>query len=160
MGEFERIVGLFSKLLDIGARFGVFLMMLLVVADIIIRKPLWPIPGLYDFVSLLGAAAIALAIPYSAVQKGHVQVELFVSKLGPKTQAAIDFFTGLMSLIFFIMVSWQTFVFGSEVKRSGEVSMSAHLEFYPYIYLISLMCFFLCLVIFVEIGKSIKNILR
>lgn len=160
MERLDKVITVLCKVFDLVARFGVFFMMLLVVADIIIRKPLWPIPGLYDYVSLIGAAIIALAIPYSAVQKGHVQVELFVSRLGLRWQGLIDAMTGVMSLIFFGFTAWQAFVFGSEVRRSGEVSMSAHLKFYPYLYLISIMCVFLCLVILIDIIKSIRKSVR
>ncbi|MCS7281153.1 MAG: TRAP transporter small permease [Desulfobacterota bacterium] len=160
MGLFERGTVIVSKFFDFAARLGVFVMMALVVTDIIIRRPLWPIPGLYDYVSLLGAAIISLAIPFSAVQKGHVQVEIFVSKLPSRAQAAIDAIMGILSLVFFVIVSWQTFVLGTEVKRSGEVSMSAHLEFYPFIYLVSVMCALLCVVLIVDVIKSAKKLSR
>lgn len=148
------------RFFDYLARFSVFAMMGLVVADVLIRKPIRPIPGTYDLVSFLGVAVVAFAIPYSVASKGHVQVELFVSRLPRRLQAAIDVATGLFSLFFFTLVCWQCFSFAMDIRKAGEVSMSAHFPFYPFILLISLMCGFACAVLAIEVAKAAHRILR
>jgi TRAP-type C4-dicarboxylate transport system permease small subunit len=148
------------KFFDYLARLSVLAMMGITVGDILLRKPLRPIPGTYDFVSFLCAAAVAFAIPYSTALKGHIQVELFVSRLPGRIQALIEVLTGLFSLFFFALVSWQSFCFAADIKRAGEVSMSAHLPFYPFIFLISVMCGFVCIVLLIEIGRAIAKTVK
>jgi TRAP-type C4-dicarboxylate transport system permease small subunit len=154
----KKLNGLFNAF-DYLARLNVFIMMILVVADIVLRKPLWPIPGTYDYVSFLGAMAVAFALPYSAVQKGHIEVELLVSRFSQRVQRVIGTITGIMSFIFFVLVSWQSFALANNIKRVGEVSMSTHLPFYPFIFLISLMfAFFSLVILFQTIKQFVKAV--
>jgi TRAP-type C4-dicarboxylate transport system permease small subunit len=140
------------------ARLSILIMTLLVVADIVLRITWKPISGMYDYICFLGVMIIAFALPYSAVLKGNIQVELLVSRLPKRVQAVIDTITGLLSCAFFLLVSWQSFVFANEMRRSGEITMTTHLPFYPFLYVISLMCLLVSFAIIFQIMDSIKAV--
>jgi TRAP-type C4-dicarboxylate transport system permease small subunit len=132
-------------------------MMLLAVGNMVLR-PIWkPIVGTYDLVGFIGAIVVAFAIAYCAVKKGHIRLELLMARLPKRAQGIIGGITGILSLGMFAVVTWQCLVFGNDMRRVGELSMTAHLPFYPYIYGIAFGCALLCLVILVELIKSLAE---
>lgn len=135
-------------------------MMLLTVGNILLRIAERPIFGTYDFVRFIGAILIAFAIAYCAVQRGHISVELVVARFPQRVQGIIGSITGFLSLGIFAVITWQCLVLANDMWRVGEVSMSALLPFYPYIYGVAFGCALLCLVILVDIGKSLAKAVK
>lgn len=157
MAFLDRFVRLLSKYCDRIAQFGVVAMMLLAVGNILLRIVWRPIFGTYDIIEFIGAILVAFAIAYCAVQRGHIQVELVVARFPQRVQGIIGSITGLLSLGIFALITWQCLVLASDMWRVGEVSMSALLPFYPYIYGVGFGCALLCLVILVDLGKSLAK---
>lgn len=160
MVYFDRVVHSLSRVFDKIAQVAVMAMMLLVVGNILLRVIWRPIFGTYDFVGFIGATLIAFAIAYCAVQRGHIAVELVVDRLPKRAQAIIGSITGILSLGLFALISWQCLVLANDMWRLGEVSMGAHVPFYPFIYGISFGCALLCLVILIDLGKSLAKAVR
>ena len=160
MVYFDRVVHSLSKFCDRIAQGAVMAMMLLVVANIIWRvvpEIGRPIFGTYDVVGFIGATLVAFAIAYCAVQGGHISVELVVARFPQRVQGIIGSITGFLSLGIFAVITWQCVVLANDMWRVGEVSMSALLPFYPYIYGVAFGCALLCLVILVDLGKSLAK---
>ena len=160
MVYFDRVVHSLCKFCDQIAQGAVMAMMLLVVANIIWRvvpKIGRPIFGTYDVVGFIGATLVAFAIAYCAVQRGHISVELVVARFPQRVQGIIGSITGFLSLGIFAVITWQCVVLANDMRRVGEVSMSALLPFYPYIYGVAFGCALLCLVISVDLGKSLAK---
>jgi TRAP-type C4-dicarboxylate transport system permease small subunit len=101
---------------------------------------------------------VAFSIPYCALRKGHTQVELVLERFSRRVQAIIDSIIGIISLGTFSLVTWQCVVYAIDMKRTGELSMTALLPFYPYIYGIAFGCALLCLVILAGLIKSLKAV--
>ncbi len=160
MESIERIVNSLCKFCDRIAQAAVMAMLFLVVGNILLRIIWKPILGTYDITGFIGATLIAFAVAYCAVQKGHIQIDLLMVRLPKKVQGVIDVFTGILSLGIFSLVTWQCIVLGNDMRRLGEVSMSAHFPFYPYIYGIGWGCGLLCLVIWVDLIKSIVKVVK
>jgi TRAP-type C4-dicarboxylate transport system permease small subunit len=155
MALFDRVVRLLCKFCDRIAQAAVVAMLLLIVGNILLRIVWKPILGTYDIAGFIGAILIAFAIAYCAVQRGHIQVELLVALFPERAQAIIGSITGILSLFIFSLVTWQSIVLANDMRRVGEVSMSAHISFYPYIYGVAFGCALLCLVILVDLIKSL-----
>jgi len=157
---FGRVVYSLSRVCDRIAQAAVVAMMLLVVGDVVLRVVWHPISGSYDFVRFIGAILIAFAIAYCAVQRGHISVELVVAHFPQRVQGIIGSITGILSLGLFGLIAWQCLVLANDMWRLGEMSMSALLPFYPYIYGVSFGCAVLCLVILVDLGKSLAKAVK
>jgi TRAP-type C4-dicarboxylate transport system permease small subunit len=155
MALFDRIVRLLSKFCDRIAQAAVVAMLLLIVGNILLRIVWKPILGTYDIAGFIGAILIAFALAYCALQGGHIQVELLVTLFPERAQAIIGSITGIFSLFIFSLVTWQCIVLANDMRRVGEVSMSAHISFYPYIYGVAFGCGLLCMVILVDLIKSL-----
>lgn len=158
MNLFFRLVHAITKFCDKIAQISVLLMLVLVVGNIIGRRIWKPIFGVYDYVSYIGVIIVSFSIAYCAQQKAHTQVELFMARFSKKTQNIIDFFTNLMSLGIFIIACWQLVVFGNDMRKAGELSMTSLTPFYPFIFATAIGCALLCLVIICDIIKSIMGV--
>jgi hypothetical protein len=51
-------------------------------------------------------------------------------------------------------------LYADDMRRAGELSMTSLTPFYPYIYAIAFGCGLLCLVILVELIKSIAEVAK
>src|SRR5690606_30794843 len=81
-------------------------MMLLTVADMVLRGIGRPLAGSYEMIGWLSAAAMALALGYAQLHKGHVSIDLVVERLPPRLRAAVEALVGLASLLLFVAVAW------------------------------------------------------
>jgi len=149
-----------TKLCDRIAQAGVFVMLIVIFINILGRQFWKPLYGTFDYVSFICAIVVAFSIPYCALKKGHTQVELLLERLSERVQGIIDSIKGILSLGTFSLVTWQCVVYAIDMKRTGELSMTALLPFYPYLYGIAFGCALLCLVILADLIKSVSKAVK
>ena len=136
-----------SNLMNYLSAVCVMAMMLLTCADVLLRLFKHPILGTYELVGLLGALTIALAIPATTLNKGHVAVEFVVEKLPFKTRKVCTVITTLLSISLFALIAWQSFLYANILRSTGEVTLSLQMPFYPIVYAISAASLLVCLVL-------------
>ena len=87
MVRFKRGVETLSRLLDVLAAIAVVLTMSVVVLNIILRSVFkHPLTGIMDYVMILTALTIALALANCAIRNGHIAIDLFIDKLPIKVE--------------------------------------------------------------------------
>lgn len=160
MAFFDRVVRLLSKFCDQIAQAGVFAMFLLIVGNVLLRKVWKPIYGTYDYVCFIAAIMVAFALANCAVERGHIQVELLVAQFSQRAQGIIGSLTGILSLGIFSLITWQCIVLANDMRLAGELSMTSLVPFYPYIYAVAFGCGLLCLVILVDLIKSLVKAVK
>jgi TRAP-type C4-dicarboxylate transport system permease small subunit len=156
----DSIVRSVSKVCDKIAQAGLFAMLLLTTSNILLRKFGKPIYGAYDYVCFLSAIVVAFAIANCAVRRGHTQVELLVARFSRRAQGVVDSIMGILSLGIFSLITWQSIVLANDMRRAGETSMTSLEPFYPYIYAVAFGCALLCLVILVDLMKSVVKAVK
>ena len=68
----------------------VVIMMVLTTADVILRYLFnWPMPGSWELTEYLMAIAVSLTLAYCALERGHIKVDIVLSLLPQRAQAAI-----------------------------------------------------------------------
>ncbi|MFH1647386.1 MAG: TRAP transporter small permease [Chloroflexota bacterium] len=149
-----------SQYADWIARAGVVAMMLLAAGNILLRLFWHPIAGTFDYISFTGATLVALALAYTAVNRGHIQVELLVDRLPPRVQGIIGVITGILGVGIFALVTWQSLVYANDMRVAGETTMTALLPYYPYIYGIAFGSALLCLVVISDLMKSMVRAVK
>jgi TRAP-type C4-dicarboxylate transport system permease small subunit len=157
---FDRMVRLLSKFCDQIAQAGLFTMFLLIFINILLRKFWKPIFGAYDYTCFISAIVIAFAMAHCAVQRGHTQVDLFVTRFSQRVQGIIGSITGILSLGLFSLITWQCIVLANDMRRSGEVSMTSLFPFHPYIYAVAFGCGLLSLVILFDFIRSLVKAVK
>ncbi|MGE5842019.1 MAG: TRAP transporter small permease [Deltaproteobacteria bacterium] len=146
----NKVQGL-SKLLNLFAGIAITFMMFLTVTDVILRSFRRPIIGTYELVAFSGAIVIGFAVPLTTFLKGHVLVDFFVLKFPKGMRKTVHVVTRLMGIALFFLLGWNMIKLGMDLLRTGEVSLTLQLPFYPVAYGIGVCCFVQCLVLIAHI---------
>lgn len=158
MDQLTGFVGRFSRAMDRIAGFCMVTAMVLVVSNILLRALFnRPILGTYDYVVLLNAVMIGLALAYCAVQNGHIAVGFLVERLPSRAQTAIDIVMNIAALTFWALCAWQIAVYAGMMAASGVVSPTSQIPVYPFIYLLALGILALSLVI---LARTVQYIMK
>src|SRR5512136_691912 len=90
------ILRFISKLLNTIAGIAVTFMMLLTVADVLLRAGGHPIIGTFEVVSLLLALVIGFGIPQVSIDRGHVYMDFLLVKLSKRSRDVMNTFTRML----------------------------------------------------------------
>lgn len=156
----ERVGCLLSRWLNWAAACALAAMMFLVCANVILRRFYRPILGTYEIVGFLGAAVISFGLAYTTVKKGHVAVELVVSRFSQRIQAVIGSITSFLSLALFALLAWRSVCYATNMSRAGELSQTLKIPFFPLVYGLAFACALVCLVVLVELFKSLAQAVK
>jgi len=97
---------------------------LLSAASIIGRSAIGrPVTGDFELVEIGIAVAGSLFLPYCQATRGHIVVDFFTLKAGPRTISYLDRFGDLLMAVALLVVGWRTGVAAADIFRSGETSM-------------------------------------
>ena len=141
-------------------------MMFLVAVDVFLRYVFnAPIEGVYEAIELMMAVVFCYGIAYTQRHKGHVSVNLLISKFGEKTQALINCLVSLISFALFALITWQSFLKAESALASGETTYGGvgpfgHIPIYPFVYLTSAACVAFCFEIFVDFVTYLTRAVR
>ena len=122
-------------------------LMLLTVSDVILRVFSRPIAGVYDLTLLLAGVVIGLAIPFTTWRKAHVRMVFFVDTLPPSWRKTLMTLTYVLGIFLFLVVGRGLLLYGVRVYSAGEVTMTAHLPFYPVVFGMGASCLINCVVL-------------
>ena len=96
------------------------LMMLLTAVDVFLRYIFdRPITGSYELTEFLMAILVAFGLAYTAVHQGHINVDLLITGTSPRSQAVINSITALLSLGFFTLMTWRSFLYAEKLRVDG-----------------------------------------
>jgi TRAP-type C4-dicarboxylate transport system permease small subunit len=140
---------------------GVLIMVVVTCADVLGAKLLTtPVPGSTEIISLVQVAAIVFAMAATQRHKGHISVEMFVTKMTTRVRSFIKAVTSLLGLILFALLIFEGFRLGNRYLEAGEVTATVQIPYYPFAYAFSLALVpvaVMLLVDFIEVMKKAKN---
>ncbi|HUL30952.1 MAG TPA: TRAP transporter small permease [Thermodesulfobacteriota bacterium] len=142
-----------SKFLNVIAGVAVTFMMLLTVADVVLRAGGHPIIGTFEVVSLMLALVIGFGIPQVSIDRGHVSMDFLMDKLSRKGRNVMNTFTRLLCLVLFAFIGINLFNVGARFHASGEVSPTIMIPFYPVAYGVAVCCLLECCVFLFDIVR-------
>ncbi len=140
-----------TKVLNVIGACALVFMMLLTVADVLMRAFGHPLVGTYEVVGLSLALVIGITIPKVSLDRGHVYMEIVLDKVARGNKDILNTFTRLICIALFLLIGYNLFTVANEFRRSGEVSPTIQLPAYPLAYAVGICCFIECLVFFVQI---------
>ncbi len=129
------------------------LMMILTVADVLLRAGGRPLIGTYEIVALLLALVIGFCFASVSLDRGNVYMEVVLSKVSKRTRALLNTFTRTLAMILFALIAINLFSVAGEYHRSGEVTATLRIPFYPVAYAVAVCCLVECLVFVLHIIK-------
>jgi TRAP-type C4-dicarboxylate transport system permease small subunit len=142
MSRFLGVIVRIDRVLYVIAGVTLACMVLLTLADVILRNFGHPITGSMEIIQYGGSVVFGFSICYATFMNAQVRVDLIMSKLKPKPKKMMDIATRVVGIAFFLFVSYNFFLFAGDMRKSGEVTANFRLPFYPIIYALSFS--FLC----------------
>ena len=123
-------------------------MMLLTGSDVTLRYVFnKPIPGSYEVTEFLMSIVVALGLAYCAMEKGHVRVDLVISRLSDRTQAVMNFIASLVFLIMFILITWQSVYRAQAMIQANLTSHVLYIPSFPFVFVLTFGSAILCFVL-------------
>lgn len=142
-----------SRWMNVIAYIALTFVMLLTVTDVILRIFRHPIIGTFEIVQLAGAVVIAFGIPLTSWSRGMIYVDFFVNSFPPRAKNITNILTRLIGIAIFIFIGYNLCIFATDLFKSGEVTPTKQLPFYPIVYSMGAACFVQALVLIADISK-------
>jgi len=162
----ERVVAPPNRWLHWIAMIFLLLLMFITVGDIVGRymagiiPGFGPIPGTFELTELMLAVAVLTAIGHTQMQKGHISIDLVISKFPPRVRTVIDCITNFLSLTIFVLVTWQTIKYAHLLYISNDVSAILRLPMYPFLIVTAIGCFMFCLAMLSTFLQSLTKAIK
>ncbi|QTA78607.1 TRAP transporter small membrane protein DctQ domain-containing protein [Desulfonema limicola] len=151
----EKLIFKINNLLILIA--GVFLtaMILLTCGNIFLRIVWVPIRGTFELMGFFGALVTTFALGYTQLSRGHIAVDVLFRKFSSRTVSILSSINNIICMAFFAVMAWQLFEKGSILFKTGEVTETLRIIYYPFTYGTALGCGFLALVFLGDLIKII-----
>ena len=155
MGWFVAQVRRLSSFINVIGGISLVFLMSLTLADVLLRSFKVPITGTYELVALSSAVVIGFSLPFTSWMRGHICVDFLLVKLPPGVRNIFNLSTRFLVLVLFILIGWNLIRYGIALHRSGEVSLTLNIPFYPVAYGLGICSFIQCLVMFCDMVKIV-----
>jgi tripartite ATP-independent transporter DctM subunit len=134
-------------------------MMVLTAADVVLRYLFnSPITGAMELTEYMMAIVVSFGLAYTAVQKGHVSVDLVISRLSARAQALVKCITFFLCLGFFSIIAWRTVFYGDVLRSGGYTSSALYIPASPFAYMVAFGSAMLCLVFLVNLVENLAKV--
>lgn len=151
----HRLIRLFSGL---GA-ICLAVVMLIIVANIVVRIFGKVVPGSYETIELVIVVTIAFSLSFSGIHKGHVKVDLILNRFPERAQNIIKAFNHLVCTIFWGALGVVAYAIAFE-KGWLEKTDFFRISYLPFRILFGLGLLFLSLIFLIEMYLSMKKGLK
>ena len=135
--------------------------MFLTVADVIGRRFLnQPVPGSYEISAMTLVIVVFSTVTYCQLLKGHVSIDILVSRLDQKKQDIINIFVYVIFLIIIGILTWQLYIYAVETFFKNEVSGTILLPVYPFVFIAAIGCTLLALVVLMHLSMFLLKMVE
>jgi TRAP-type C4-dicarboxylate transport system permease small subunit len=130
-------------------------MIVLTCANIFSRAVWGPVRGTFELMGYAGAVVTAFAMGYTQIRKGHIAVDILVVGYPASVKKFIHIVNCALCLLFFIIAAWQIAVKANTLMKTGEVTETLQIIYYPFTYAVALGCLVLALTLLIELLKAV-----
>lgn len=106
--------------------------MLLTVANLLLRMAGAPIAGAFELVGWLAALANGLAVGYTQTKGGHVNIDVLTRLLPRRAESVLAVVITAVSAAFFTVVTWRLVSHAFGLRDVGSVSDVLRIPYYPF----------------------------
>lgn len=155
MGILDKVNQVLNQVLIGIAGFFVSAMILLTCANVFLRLVWVPVGGTFELMGYFGAIVTAFALGYTQMKRGHVAVDILVKRYSKKTQDVLKAINDCICMVFFAVVAWQISTYGVTLCKTGEVTETLRIIYYPFTFGVALGCATLSLVFLTDLLKFV-----
>ncbi len=156
MHTLDKLIQTLVKILVFVGGVALVVMICLTCANIFFRLVWFPIRGTFEFMGYFGAVVTAFALAYTELKKGHIAVDVVVSGFSRKTRKYLQVVNSFVYFIFFATAAWHIAGKASNLRKTGEVTETLQVIYYPFTYAVALGFGVLALVLLVNAVKSLS----
>lgn len=152
--KIKRLNQMMDRAFIVIAAVSLISLMMLVVLNGIVRGIYKPFGGTVEVASWLAAITTAFAVGNAQLHRAHVSIDLLFNKFPQAVQKIVHALILILSLLFFVLLTWQLWKYGVQLKASGNLSETLRIPFYPFVLLTAIGfagMILTCIVQFIEI---------
>jgi TRAP-type C4-dicarboxylate transport system permease small subunit len=147
-----------SRVLGIAGAWLLPVLVVVTAADVVMRRFFnSPIPGAFEISGLILGIIVFLTLAYCAIEIGHVEVDVLVTRFSPKLQSGIAFVMYFLSAILLGLMSWQLFELAVRVMDMNESTVILSIRLYPFLFIAAIGVALLALVFLVLAQKRLSG---
>lgn len=138
-----------------------FIMMLLTVADVIGRYFFsLPIAGSFELIEIMLSLLVFSSLAYTQIHKGHITIDIFVSRLSPKKKTRIESVTYFLCLVLSLLLTWQLASHAKRLWLGKNVSGVLEIPYFPVVIINTFGSGLHFFVLLVDFLRSFVKVLR
>ncbi|MFC1946275.1 TRAP transporter small permease [Chloroflexota bacterium] len=137
-------------------------MMLLTTADVFLRYTVSkPITGVTEITEWMMVTLGFLALSWTAYKRGHLKVDLVMTRFSPRVQGIADSITLFLGLLGYIIITWRGFVAGISALEQGMTKSLYYIPIGPFYFVLAtgtgLFCATIVPILVEHIKKAVKG---
>ena len=137
------------------------LAMLLTTADVVWRYFFnHSIVAAHDVTELMMVVVVFLGLAYTASVKGHIRVNVVLSRLSERARAILDSITAIFSIAIFAVMAWRLGMHAWHSIIRGESTPTVRIPIGPFLSLAAVGCAMLCAQLLVQLYISLARAAR
>ncbi len=152
--QFEKLVHVMTLRTAQVAQFAMVFIMIVIVANVILRIPWKPIGGTVELVEMAGAILLALGIAYTALMKGHITVGILVERFPPRLRALTDLLVNLIAMVFSFVLARELFLHALNMLSRGYETGHLKIPVAPSIFLVAFGFIMLTMVLLLNLVRA------
>lgn len=134
-------------------------MMMITVADVFLRFALnRPILGSTEIVEFMMVSLAFLTISWCVLEKGHVRMDIFVTRFKPRVQAMFEIASYIFCLVLYVPITWRYIPETMENWRMGETSIVLQIPTHPFYFIVIIGCGMVCLALLSNLLKTLREV--
>jgi TRAP-type C4-dicarboxylate transport system permease small subunit len=138
---------------------ALLLMFAVLVLDILSSKILnRPFVATVDVASLLALVVASFSVSRTILAGRHIEVDFIVSRLPQGVRKISNSVASLLSLGFFVLIVWRSFLYGRSLQVTGESSLTTHIPMAPFAYGIAIACIPAVLIYLYRTYRDMKEV--
>jgi TRAP-type C4-dicarboxylate transport system permease small subunit len=104
-----------------------------------------------------GSIVFGFSIPYGTLLGAQIIVDILTEKLSPGKRQTITIVTRCIGILLFLFVAYNFFIYGIDVRRSGERTASFKVPYYPFAFALSVSFLLQSFTVLRDLVKTVKG---
>ncbi len=138
--------------------YALVIMVLVIVADVVMRILAIGVPGLSEVEVFMMVAITFLSIAYVGMRKGHIIIEIFVSRFSAPKMAVASTISDILALVFTAIVVWRSVPYALQNLTKHTAVLEIPLTWS--IFLVTLGAGLLCIVILADVLEHLSEVVK
>jgi TRAP-type C4-dicarboxylate transport system permease small subunit len=116
-----------------------------------------PLSPAYELVSYLGATTVALPLGYAQLKKSHIAVDILANNFPRNVRKVTSAITLILSTCLFTLAAWKVGQHATNLMRTGELSETTRMPFYPFTYAVAISCGLLAFCLLIDLISLVSS---